>query len=461
MDHSKDWLTSFEALKSVYSDGAYSNMALNEAIPRHKGCRDSFVRNLVKGTIRQTVTLDHIIGMLADGGLKKIKTRTLIILRMGLFALREMDTVPDHAAVNESVALARKTARGTDRFINAVLRSYIRRRDEFESGEGSGDNSGADAPFIAEISDSVKRMSVKYAMPEQLTSMILDQYGDEAEAVLAGLNEPPKVVLRVNTLRTTRDRLIQELTAAGIRASAAPESELAVIAEGSGIIGSEQYRNGMFTVQSLSSILSVSALSPVPGSNVLDMCAAPGGKSTMMAELMENRGSITACDIHEHRLRLIEAAADRTGADIIRTKAADGTEYDSSMEGAYDFVLADVPCSGLGVLGSKPEIRLRTDTGSFGELTDIQLAILTNAFRYTKPGGRLCYSTCTINKDENEGVIRRFLERYGGQTTENGKKMAKDSCFARVIEMNTILPYNNLIGFCYCIIEKCAQNEQQ
>lgn len=434
MSHSADWLTAFEALKSVYSDGAYSNMALNEAIPRHQGCRDSFVRNLVKGTIRQTVTLDYIIGQLASGGLKGIKTRTLIILRMGLYSIRELDSVPDHAAVNEAVNLARKAARGTDKFVNAVLRSYLRRRDEFEK-----------SPLFAEITDPAKRMSVVYSMPEELVSLICSQYSDEAEAVLKGLNEPPAVVLRFNTLKTTRDELIAELESRGIRAEAAAESERAVTAEGGGIIGSDLYRNGMFTVQSLSSIIAVEALSPEPGSRVLDMCAAPGGKSTMMAEMMNNEGSVIACDIHEHRLGLIEASAERTGADIIETRLADGTAYDDSLDEMFDFVLADVPCSGLGVMSTKPEIRLRTDVSSYAELTDVQLEILRNAYRYTKPGGRICYSTCTLNREENEGVIRRFMA---------GMSLSGDE--VSIVEMRTILPYNNLIGFYYCIIAKNA-----
>lgn len=411
-------------------------MALNEAIPRHKGCRDSFVRNLVKGTIRQTITLDHIIGMLASNGLKGIKTRTLIILRMGLFAIREMDSVPDHAAVNEAVALARKTARGTDRFINAVLRSYLRRRAEFEAD-------GTPA-FIDDIGDPVKKLSVQYSMPEDLVDLITSQYGDEAEPVLRGLNEPPEVILRVNTLKTSRDRLIADLSEQGITAEPADGCDAAVAASGRGIIGSELYRKGHFTVQSLSSMLAVSALAPEPGSRVLDMCAAPGGKSTMMAEMMKNEGSVTACDIHEHRLELIKASAARTGADIIGTRLMDGTQYDGSLEGQFDYVLADVPCSGLGVMSTKPEIRLRTDVSEYAGLTDTQLEILENAFRYTRPGGRICYSTCTLNKDENEGVIRRFMDE--------GKQCADG--FARIVEMRTILPYNNLIGFYYCIIEK-------
>ena len=177
------------------------------------------------------------------------------------------------------------------------------------------------------------------------------------------------------------------------------------------------------------------------------MCAAPGGKSTMMAELMDNSGSITACDIYEHKLELIEASAARTGASIIETRLADGSVHNSEFDEQFDFVLADVPCSGLGVLASKPEIRLRTDVSSYAELADLQLEILKNAYRYVKPGGRICYSTCTVNKEENGGVIRRFMASDSPQS-------------ARIVEMNMILPYNNLIGFGYCIIEKPALTGQ-
>ena len=438
---SRDWIASFEALKSVYSDGAYSNMALNEAIPHHPGCRDSFVRSMVKGTIRQTVTLDYIIDKLADNGLKGIRLRTLIILRMGLYALREMDSVPDHAAVNESVALARRTARGTDRFINAVLRSYIRSRDLYEVTDG---NDRHEPDFIRNIEDDCDRLSVKYSFPSDITRLICSQYGDLAEKILDGLNNPPPVILRVNTLKISRDDLIKLLEDEGIKASGLPDSELAVAAEGSGIISSDLFRKGYYSVQSLSSIMAVEALAPSAGSNVLDMCAAPGGKSTMMAEIMGNSGSITACDIHEHRLKLIEAYAARLGTDIIETRLKDAACYNSEMEGLYDFVLADVPCSGLGVMNTKPEIRLRADMESIEKLPELQLSILRNALRYAKPGGRICYSTCTLNKRENEEVISALA--------------AEDRTFGRIVEMNTILPYNNMIGFYYCIIEKvCAE----
>ena len=392
---------------------------------------------MVKGTIRQTVTLDFIINRLADSGLKGIRLRTLIILRMGLYALREMDSVPDHAAVNESVALARKTAKGTDKFINAVLRSYIRSRDEYEVLDGSD---GQEPPFLRNIKDRCEKLSVRYSFPVDIIKLICSQYGDQAEKILVGLNTPTPVILRVNTLRTSREDLIELLKKEGIKAEAIHGSELAVLAEGSGIISSDMFRKGYYSIQSLSSMMAVEALAPAAGSNVLDLCAAPGGKSTMMAEMMGNCGSITACDIHEHRLKLIEAYAARLGVDIIETCLMDAACHNTEMEGQYDYVLADVPCSGLGVMSTKPEIRLRADMESIKQLPGLQLSILRNALRYAKPGGKICYSTCTLNKQENEEITAALA--------------AEDPTFGRIVEMNTILPYNNMIGFYYCIIEK-------
>ena len=188
----QDWITSFEALKRVYLEDAYSNIAINEAIPHHKGCRDSFVRTMVKGTIRDTIRLDSIIESIASGGIRSIKKRTLIILRMGLYALRSMDSVPDHAAVNEAVALARKVARGTERFVNAVLRSYIREKAEFEQ--------------------EPERLALRYSFPQDLADLIIAQYDDEVESILKGLTTPPPLVLRANTLKTTAEKLSSELS---------------------------------------------------------------------------------------------------------------------------------------------------------------------------------------------------------------------------------------------------------
>ncbi len=418
----RDWIAVFEALRGTYSDGAYSNMSVNEAVSRRKGCRESFVRAFAKGTLRDTVRLDYIIDRLADKGVRSIRMRPLIIIRMGMYAIDSMGSVPDHAAVSEAVSLAKSVAKGSDRFVNGMLRSYIRQKDAF-------------APDFLEP-------RIRYSFTEPVFSLLTDQYGEEACRIAEALNSPQALYLRTNTLRTSRDELIDMLAREGIEASASEENPEAVSASGSGIAGNRLFREGYFSIQSLSSMIAVRALDPAPGSRVLDLCAAPGGKTGYMAELMGNSGSITACDIHPHRLELIEAAMKRTGARIVRTEERDSSAYVPEYAESFDHVLADVPCSGLGVIAGKPEIKLTSDPSAYGELIKTQSLILGNALSYARPGGRVEYSTCTLNKNENENVVKHILSKTGSS--------------ARIIEMETLLPYNGKVGFFYSIIEKTA-----
>ena len=417
----KDWLAVFEALKSVYAGGAYSNMAINEALLHHKGCKESFVRNYAKGVIRETIRLDYLIDRLASRGIKKVALRPLIILRMGIYAIDSLGSVPDHAAVSEAVSLAKKTARGTEGFINGVLRSYIRQKDELT------------------IPD--ERTDLKYSISEPVVSLLREQYGSETEDILKGLKTASETIIRVNRLRSDREYIIRKLKESGIEAEECPESPNAVKAKGSGIIASDLYRDGFISIQSLSSMMAIEALNPSCGSKVLDMCAAPGGKSAYMAEFMDNEGEIIACDIHDHRLGLISKNQERLGLGIIKTCKKDGTEYDPLLAESFDFVLCDVPCSGLGVMGSKPEIAFTSDPSTYAELISIQKAILKNAISYAKKGGRIEYSTCTLNKDENE----KLIEAVHKDT---------DDSLLRVLEMKTLMPYNCKVGFFYCVMEK-------
>ena len=417
----RDWLAVFEALKSVYADKAYSNMAINEALLHHNGCKESFVRNYAKGVLRDTIKLDYFIDSLASRGIGKIKVRPLIILRMGIYAINSLGSVPEHAAVNESVNLARRVARGSEGFINGVLRSYIRKRDELVI---PGD-----------------REDVRYSVNSAIISLLREQYGDEAEDILNAFNEPSKTIIRVNRLRADRTGVTDSLRAMGIEAEASSESPNAIVSSGSGIVSSDLYKAGLISIQSLSSMIAIEALDPKPGSRVLDMCAAPGGKSAYMAELMDNSGSITSCDIHEHRLKLIDKTMERLGIDIVQPMHADGTLHDKSMDDSFDYVLADVPCSGLGVMAGKPEIRFSLDADGMAGLQAVQKAILKNAARYAKAGGRIEYSTCTLNRDENERIVESVLNE------------SKDSLIS-IIEMKTLMPYNSKVGFFYCILEK-------
>lgn len=430
-----DWITAFEALKAVYCDDAYSNMAINEALDRHRDCAGSFVRMFVKGVVRDTVRLDYYIDRLAAKGINGIKKRTLIVLRMGIYAIRELDSVPDHAACNEAVALAKKVSKGTDRFINGMLRSYIRQRDEIELPEL--DHKALDDTGLTPA--QLELCCLRYSVDRSIAEILSNQYGArETVRIMESWSSPPSLTLRCNTARISRDELICLLEKEGIKAWAAADSMTGIIAEGNVTTAGNLFRDGFFSIQSLSSIRSIEAFSPAEGSSVLDMCAAPGGKTAGMAELMNNRGSIVSCELHKHRCELIDATVRRLGIDIVKSRQMDASVFEPSFESSFDYVLCDVPCSGLGVIATKPEIKLRRPE-DLKALCDIQRSILNNGLKYLKSGGTLMYSTCTINRDENEHIVDAVLEKLEGYS---------------IIEKKTFMPYNDLIGFYYCLIKK-------
>jgi 16S rRNA (cytosine967-C5)-methyltransferase len=277
------------------------------------------------------------------------------------------------------------------------------------------------------------KVSVEQSFPKWLAEMIFEQFGsEEGLKIIEGLNSIPLLTLRVNRLKTNRDDVLKEL-----RDTIPAESNNNVIIVNEGdVLNSDCYKSGKISVQGIASINAINCLNPIKGSRVLDMCAAPGGKTTYMAELMNNDGHILACDIYDHRLNLINKECKRLNIDIVETKAMDGTSFDKDMEKSFDYVLADVPCSGLGVINKKPEIRYNITKEKIEQLLDIQLGILKNAGEYVKIGGYILYSTCTINKDENEGIINKFLN--------NNDKF-------KLVEKYTALPYNGKVdGFFYC-----------
>lgn len=440
-----DWIATFEALRSVYIDQAYSNIAINEALLKHEDAKAGFVRTFTKGVLRDSIRLDYYIDRLATKGIKGIKGRTLVIIRMGIYAIDSLDSVPNHSACDEAVKLAKKVSKGSDRFVNAMLRNFIRRQDELVIEDLTGiqlsEMTSGDDKFSK---SAISNISISKSFDMDLVSMLNEQYGArECIHILDGLNNPPELVIRTNTLKITRDELITRLTEEGYDVVPCDNSDIAIIVKGGIVTTSQLFKKGYFSIQSLSSITSIESFKPEAGSRVLDMCAAPGGKTAAIAELMGNDGSILSCDIYEHRCELIESSIARLGIDIVETKMMDATVYDESMKDGFDYVLCDAPCSGLGVIGTKPEIKLKKRTEA-AELTDIQLKAINNAFSYAKDGGYIMYSTCTINKDENEGVISKFMAKHDGE--------------ASIIENHTLLPYNNMIGFYYCIIKKQANN---
>ena len=417
-----DWYAVYDVLRSVYCDNSYSNLAINEALREHKVSSQGFVRVMSKGVIRDTILLDCNIDRLAKNGIKGIKKKNLIILRMGMYAMSKMDSVPSYAAVNETVTLAENISPSVKGFINGMLRTFER--------EGA-------KLFIPDTDDMLESLSYKYSFPYHLVRFISKQYGEGTiEGIIKGLYDIPELNIRVNSLNCNREDLKKCLSNRGIKVKDNPSSRNGIIIEDGSIVNIPEFRSGMFTVQSTSSLRSVEMLSPKSGDKVLDICAAPGGKTTAMAELMNDSGEILACDIHEHRVKLIK----RLGISCIRTKVMDATLYDKSLSDHFDKILVDVPCSGLGVIAGKPELKLHVNLNELPGLYEIQFSILKNAFMYLKPGGELVYSTCTINKRENEQIVSRLCDSF-----ENSS----------IVEYNSILPYNKQVGFYYCKISKC------
>ncbi len=343
---------------------------------------------LVYGVIERRLTLDYLIARLSERDKLDPEVRTLC--RLGLYQLRYMDKIPDHAAVSETVACAPRPVRG---FVNAVLRTYQRRAGE-----------------IALPADD---LSVIYSVDAHIVELWITSYGRETtEALLAATFDTRHTTVTANTLKTDVDAVTALLRAHGADPKTAPISPRSLRMEGSFPAASlDAHGDGLFFVQDEASGAAVAALDPQPGVLVIAVCSAPGGKSFAAAVAMSNRGRICSFDLHPNKLSLIRAGAERLGISIIETAARDGRTPDPDLVGRADRVLCDVPCSGLGILAKKPDLRYK-DPGAFERLPAIQLDILSAASSYVKAGGTLVYSTCTLNKAENEDVVSAFLASH-------------------------------------------------
>ena len=396
--------TAYEVLLDMETNQSYSNLALNNFIEKNKPENPAFVRELVYGVLENRILLDYYLAALVASGLKKVKKQDLTILRMGVYQILAMDSVPDYAAINESVVLARKFCRGRDKFINGVLRNFQRRQAELE------------ALLPDRSSDPAKYLSVRYSAASWLVDLWLAAYGlDKTEGLLAASNGRPLLCLRTNLLKGTREELMQRLGEAGYQVEAGTLSDRSILVtgKGTGILEHDLFREGWFSVQDEASTLTADTVNPKPGNLVVDVCAAPGGKTMAMAELMETEGEIYAFDIYEHKLKLIQEQAARLGTGIVKTRCQDGRIALKELEGQADCVLADVPCSGLGVIRRKPEIKTKDHAEmDFAELVQRQKEILESASTYVRPGGTLVYSTCTVNPAENEEQVRMFCEAH-------------------------------------------------
>lgn len=371
---------------------AYSNIVLDEALKKFDASeRDgAFVSRLFYGVTERRVTLDHVISQFSSRPVGKLDIKVKNTLRMGLYQLLYMDSVPDNAAVNESVELVKQLGmKSAAPFVNAVLRSFIRGGKSFELP-----------------AEEIPRIAVMYSCSEELADSLVSQYGSErAKAFLERSLEPHKLYLRVNNIKTDIDSFIRLFDGVKMKKCSI---ENCVESEPFGSVeSSEPFRQGYCHVQDLSSQLCCLALDPKRGDKILDICSAPGGKAFTLAEMTGDDCEIYACELHEKRVGMIKSGAERLSLKSIKPLQNDAKIFNESFP-EFDKVLCDVPCSGIGVIRSKPEIKY-IDLHKAAGLPQIQYDILSTAAKYLKVGGELVYSTCTVLKEENEFVVERFL----------------------------------------------------
>ncbi len=391
--------TALAVLERCRRDGAWSGAALDAEIRRNDLTeRDAALASaLCLGVIQNSSFCDYYIDTFCD---HKLEPKVRDILRLGIYQLLCMDRIPASAAVNESVKLTDKRAAG---MVNAVLRKIAAKKNELPEIPGKG---------------TPKYLSIRYSHPLAFTEQLCAEKGYSfAEQFLQADNDPAPLTLHINTLKISADAYKLLLRERGIVFTEFDGLPELVELSGGKVPSLPGFDDGLFFVQDRAAAAAVAAADVRPGMKVLDVCSAPGGKSFAAAIAMQNEGSILSCDIHEKKLERVRSGAGRLGIRILETKARDARQAEPDWNGKYDVVLADVPCSGFGVIRKKPEIRQK-DLTEAGRLPEIQLAILRNVASYVAEGGVLLYSTCTILKAENEAVVEQFLLENTGFVRE-------------------------------------------
>lgn len=389
-----------EVLEAVECEGSYASLALNRLMEKYRpGKLDrAFATELAYGTLRFLKTIDWVLGQFVKQPLSAQTAPVRNILRLSVYQLMYLDKVPASAACNEGAEMAKKHGHpGAVKFVNGVLRGIARRI--------------SDIKFPGLADDPVGHISIKYSHPAWMVERWIREYGTEETILLCRSNNAPSPnTVRVNTLKITRDGLVEKLKREGLALKETAVAPEGIKIEGFLSIASiAAFREGLFLVQDESSMLASRVLAPVPGSTAIDTCSAPGGKTTHLAQLMENRGEIFAFDVHPHKLDLIKENSARLGIDIIKEFSGDAREMPEKLHNSADYVLVDAPCSGLGVLGRRPDARWRKEPGQIAGLVRLQAEILDSSSRCVKENGVMVYSTCTITREENLGQVEDFL----------------------------------------------------
>ena len=430
------------ALKTLYKineEEAYSNIALDEEIKQNRNKlaeKDiGLISEITYGVTTWKLTLDSIIKKYSKIRLKKISPWILNILRMGIYQIIFLDKIPKSAAVNESVNLSKRYGHtSSSNFVNAILRKVDKK----------------DYEELFQIKDDMERVSKTTSMPEWIIKELMkNNKMDKVEEICKNSNLKPKITIRVNRIKTTPSELKLKFGERNIEYSETEIEEFINLKKVKNIENLDLFKEGYFTIQDLSAGLTAISLNPKPNEYVLDACSAPGGKTTHIAELMQNKGKIEAWDIHEHRVKLVQKNAKRLGIDIIKTDVQDAMKFNEKYVEKFDKILLDVPCLGIGVIKRKPDIKWQRKQEDIEKITNIQKKILQNCSKYLKPNGILVYSTCSILEDENMAIIEEFLN-------EN-KEFEKTNIVINQKEINgeiTIMPNDEQDGFFICKLQK-------
>lgn len=391
-----------DILREIDTEGAYSNIALKQALGEYPDLiiqDKSLITEITNGTVKYRRKIDYVINQYAKLPINKMKPVVRNVLRMSVYQILYLDKVPDSAVCNEAVNIIKKRKMGKlSGFVNGILRNIVRGHES--------------VVYPDKDKNPAEYLGVMYSFPDWMIQLWLKEYDfDFVETLCESLNRAPDVTLRTNLLLTSREDLKKTLIGEGIEVEDGRLAAEALRVRGASSIGSlETFKKGYFTVQDESSMLASYVLNPQKGEAILDVCAAPGGKSTHIAELMAGQGQVISADIFEHKLKLIEETAKRMDHQIIETVIQDATKENKAYKEKFDRVLIDAPCSGLGILHKKADIRWKKEHKDIKELVKIQKKILTTCSEYVKPGGIMVYSTCTISPLENEVMVEWILK---------------------------------------------------
>ncbi len=423
------------ALKSLYEINikqAYSNIVLDKFINENReklsNLDINFISELVYGVVTWKLTLEYIIQKYSKTKIKKMSDWVKNILYLGSYQIIFLDKVPKSAAVNESVNLCKKYNFKSVGLVNAILRKIEK----------------SDYKELSNITNSITRISLKYSIPEWIVKKFCDEYGEEETAnICQNLNLRPNISVRINRLKGK-----VELGEKGIL------EDFRTITGTKNITKTKEYIEGNITIQDEAAGLSSFVLAPKEGEIVLDVCSAPGGKTTYLAELMHNKGKIVAWDIYEERLKQVEQNAKRLGIDIIQTEVHDATKLKEEYVEKFDKILLDVPCLGLGVIRRKPDIKWNRQEEDIKEISDIQFNILKTCSKYLKKNGTLVYSTCSMLKEENDAIIEKFIKEENFETVNIEEQIPNE--FSKITTNNMVqfLPSQNHDGFFITMLKK-------